>query len=107
MFNDEIWDAPEADLQIWGDASAIGLAFWSPSHNVAYIADLIVDAEQHFNIFYNKVITILAALEWASTLNPPPKCLAIHTDSSTSFGIFNSLHAISLYNPIIFSLVKI
>src|SRR5260370_30375148 len=41
MFNNEIWDTPEADLQIWGDASAIGLAFWSPSHNIAYIADPI------------------------------------------------------------------
>ena len=45
MFNSEIWDAPEADLQIWGDASAIGLAFWSPSHNVAFIADPIIDVE--------------------------------------------------------------
>src|SRR5258708_4215274 len=107
MFNNEIWDAPEADLQIWGDASAIGLAFWSPSHNIAYIADPIVNAEHHFNIFYNEVLTILAALEWASSLNPPPKHLAIHTDSSTSFSIFNSLRAISLYNPIIFSSVKI
>src|SRR5260221_14688269 len=39
MFDSEIWDALEADLQIWGDGSAIGLAFWSPLHNVAYIAD--------------------------------------------------------------------
>src|SRR5258708_16310492 len=107
MINDDIWDAPEANLQIWGDASAIGLAFWSRSHNVAYIVDPIVDAEWHFNIFYNEAITILGALEWALTLNPPPKHLAIHTDSSTSFGIFNSLCTISLYNPIIFSSVKI
>ena len=107
MFNNEIWDMPKADLQIWGDASAIGLAFWSPSHNVAYITDPIVDAERHFNVFYNEAITILAALEWASSLKPPPKRLAIHTDSSTSFSIFNSLCAISLYNPIILSSVKI
>ncbi len=107
MFNDEIWDAPQADFQIWGDASTIGLAFWSPSHNVTYIADPIVDAECHFNIFYNEALTILAALWWALTLNPVPKHLAIHMDSSTSFSIFNSLHAISLYNPIIFSSVKI
>ncbi len=107
MFNSEVWDAPEADLQIWGDASAIGLAFWSPSHNVAFIADPIIDAEWHFNVFYNEVLTILAALQWASTLNPLPKHLAIHMDSSTSFSIFNSLCAISLYNPIIFLSVKI
>ncbi len=107
MFNSEIWDTLEADLQIWGDTSAIGLAFWSPSHNVAYIANPIVDVEHHFNVFYNEVLTILATLQWASTLSPLPKCLAIHTDSSTSFSIFNSLCAISLYNLIIFSSVKI
>ncbi len=107
MFNNEVWDAPEANLQIWGDVSAIGLAFWSPLHNVAYVADPIVDAECHFNVFYNEAITILAALEWASSLKPPPKHLAIHMDSSTSFSIFNSLRTISLYNPIIFSSVKI
>ena len=100
MFKNEIWDVPEADLEIWGDASAISHAFWSPSHNVGYITDPIVNAEHHFNVFYNEALTILAALQWASTLNPPPKCLAIHTDSSTSFSIFNSLHAISLYNPL-------
>ncbi len=27
MFKNEIWDVPEADLEIWGDASAISLAF--------------------------------------------------------------------------------
>src|SRR5258708_9589888 len=41
MFNNKIWHLPKADLQIWGDASAISLTFWSPSHNVAYIADPI------------------------------------------------------------------
>src|SRR5260221_14173993 len=107
MFNNEVWDAPEANLQIWGDVSAIGLAFWSPSHNVAHGAGPIVDAECHFNVFYNEAITILAALEWASSLKPPPKHLAIHMDSSTSFSIFNSLRTIALYNPIIFSPVKI
>src|SRR5258708_17879228 len=104
MFDNEIWDVSEADLQIWGDASAVGLAFWAPLHNVAYIANPIVDAECNFNVFYNEALAILAVLQW---LNPPPKCLAIHTNSSSSFRIFNSLHAISMYNPIIFSSVKI
>ena len=50
---------------------------------------------------------MLTALEWAMTLTPPPTHLAIHTDSSTSFGIFNSLRALALYNPIILAAVKI
>ena len=107
MFNNEIWDASQADLQIWGDASAVGLTFWVPSHHIAYIADPIVNSEHNFNIFYNEVLTVLAALQWASSLNPPPRHLAIHTNSSCSFSIFNSLCAASTYNPIIFSSVKI
>ena len=46
MFDNEIWDASEADLQIWGDVLAVGLAFWVPLHNVTYIADPIVDTER-------------------------------------------------------------
>ncbi len=107
MFDNKIWDASEADLQIWGDASAIGLAFWALLHNVAYIADPIMDAEHNFNVFYNEALTILAALQWASSLKPLPKHLAIHTDSSSSFSIFNSLCTTSMYNPIILSSVKL
>ncbi len=60
-------------------------------HGVTYIADPVIDAEKQFNVFFNKALTVLAALKWAATLESPPKHLAIHTDSMTSFGIFNSL----------------
>ena len=32
MFDAEEWSAGKADFEVWGDASAIGLAFWSPKH---------------------------------------------------------------------------
>src|SRR5258708_1276875 len=76
-------------------------------HGVACIANPVIDAEKQFNVFFNEALTILAALEWAVTLESPPKCLAIHTDSMTSFGIFNSLRVISTYNPIILQSVKV
>ena len=53
------------------------------------------------------MLTVLATLQWAASLSPPPRCLAIHTDSSTSFSIFNSLCALNLYNLIILEAVKI
>ena len=107
MFDVEEWSAADADFEIWGDASASGLAFWSAKHRVTYIADPIVDIEGQFNIFFNEALTVLAALQWAASLSPPLRHLAIHTDSSTSFGIFNSLRALDLYNPIILESVKI
>ncbi len=107
MFDAEEWSACKADFEIWGDASASGLVFWSPKHQVAHIADPIVNIEGQFNIFFNEALTVLTALQWATSLSPPPKCLAIHTDSSTSFGIFSSLHTLNLYSPIIFESIKI
>src|SRR5258708_6900186 len=107
FFDAEEWEAQDANFEIWGDASATSLAFWSPMHGVAYIADPVVNAEKQFNVFFNEALTILAVLKWAATLELPPKCLAIHTDSMTSFGIFNSLWAISTYNPIILQSIKV
>ncbi len=52
-------------------------------------------------------LRIFAALEWAASRTPPPKCLAIHTNSTTSFSIFNSLRTLDMYNPIIMASVKI
>ena len=109
MFDAEKWQADQADFDIWGDASGISLMFWSPKHQIAHIADLIINKEGLFNIFifFNEAVTVLTALQWASSLQPPPKHLAIHADSTTSFGIFNSLCALDHYNPIILESVKI
>ena len=71
------------------------------------IADPIFNTKKQFNVFFNEALTILAALKWAAMLNPPPQHLAIHTDSMTSFSIFNSLWAISTYNLIILQSVKV
>src|SRR5260370_2286880 len=62
MLEAETWDAHDANLQILGDASALGLAFWSPSHLAGYIADPIVDVEQNFNIFTMKLLPFLLCL---------------------------------------------
>jgi hypothetical protein len=107
VLNTEEWGANEVDFQIWGDASPVGLAFFSPTHKMAYVADPVVDQERTFNIFFNEAVTVLAALEWAASLNAPPKHLAIHTNSTTSFAIFNTLRALEVYNPIIMAAVKI
>src|SRR5260370_5037841 len=72
----------QADLKIWGDASALGLTFWAPSLKVAHIAHPVVDSDQIFNIFFNEALAILAALEWALTLHLTPQHVTIHMDST-------------------------
>ena len=69
----ETWGADEADIQIWGDACKISLAFWAPSLKVAFIGNLVIKKDVPFNIFYNEALTVLAALEWSSSLDPIPR----------------------------------
>src|SRR5260370_25540798 len=104
---EEMWGADEADIQIWGDACKIGLTFWAPSLKVAFIGDSVIEKDIPFNIFYNEALTVLAALEWSSSLDPIPRRVVIHTDSTNSLNIFNSLCASRLYNPILMSTITI
>src|SRR5260370_11786787 len=104
---EEMWGADEADIQIWGDASKIGLAFWAPSLKVAFIGDTVIKKDVPFNIFYNEALTVLAGLEWSSSLDPIPRQVAIHTDSTNSLNIFNSICTSEIYNPILMSTITI
>ena len=103
LFDAKDWDAAEVDIQIWCDASKDGLAFWAPQSSSAFIGDPILDDDISFNIFLNEALAILDALKWSTTLLPTPSCLAIHTDSSNSFDIFNSLRVLGPYNSILLS----
>ena len=87
----------------FGDASKDGLAFWAPQSSSAFIGDPILDDDISFNIFLNEALAILATLEWSMTLLPTPSRVAIHTDSSNLFDIFNSLRASGPYNSILLS----
>ena len=104
---EEAWDADEADIQIWGDTCKIGLVFWIPSLKVAFIGDSVIEKDVPFNIFYNEALTVLTALEWSSSLVPIPRQVAIHTDSTNSLNIFNSLCASDIYNSILMSTITI
>ncbi len=101
LFEAEEWSADEANLEIWSDASKDGLGFWAPKHLGAFFSDPILHDHLSFNIFLNEAITILTAIHWSSTLHPVPSCLVIHTDSSNSFNMFNSLHASDPYNSVL------
>src|SRR5260370_24997337 len=59
---EETWGADEADIQIWGDASKIGLAFCAPSLKVAFIGNAVIEKDVPFNIFDNDSLTIITAL---------------------------------------------
>src|SRR5260221_3645710 len=107
LFEAEEWSANEADLEVWSDASKDGLGFWAPKNLSMFFGDPVLHDELSFNIFFNEAIAILAAIHWSASLHPPPRRLAIHTDSSNSFNIFNSLRASDPYNSMLMSAASI
>ena len=107
FFDAEEWDAVEADVQIWCDASKDGLAFWIPHISCGFVGNPIIENDHSFNILLNEAMAILGALHWAATSHPVPARLAIHTDSTNSFNIFNSLRALGAYNAILMSAASV
>ncbi len=101
------WSANQADLEAWCDGSKDGLGFWAPKLSCAFFSDLVLPDNLSFNVFLNKAIAILTAIHWASTLHPIPSHLTIHTNSSNSFNIFNSLWASNPYNFMLMSATSI
>ena len=93
----------EADLEVWSNTSKDRLGFWALKYSSAFFGDPVIHDRLPFNIFLNEAIAILAAIHWSTLLHPTPHRLAIHTNSSNSFNIFNSLCASDPYNSILMS----
>ena len=89
------------------DASKDRLAFWVPQLSSGFVGDTVVNDNTSFNIFLNEATAILAALHWSASFHPAPSRLAVHTDSSNSFDIFNSLRASGPFNTILMSAASI
>src|SRR5258708_30115529 len=107
LFEAEEWIAKEADLEVWSDASKDSLGFWVLKHSSGFFGEPVIHDSNSFNVFLNEAIAILAAIHWSASLSPPPRCLALHTDSSNSFNIFNSLRTSDPYNSMLMSATSI
>ncbi|KAJ3831738.1 hypothetical protein F5878DRAFT_495871, partial [Lentinula raphanica] len=89
------------------------MAFWSPDKNQGFTAKVDQDSSTAHLIFYWEALTVLAAVEWISSLpdvkgsRERPFRLTVRSDSSNTVDMFNSLSALPLYNPILLSAVDI
>jgi len=81
----ETWGAADADLSVWCDASDIGLGFYCPADNIAYVYERDDDPSvaQTLITFFES-LCVLSAIQWASAKRSAPKRLAVHTDSLNS-----------------------
>src|SRR5258708_20871920 len=83
-----------------------GLGFWAQKYSAAFFGDPVFHDGSPFNIFLNEVTAILAAIHWLGSLHHPLHWLAIHTNSSNSFSIFNSLYASDPYKSVLMSVAS-
>ena len=102
MLGAEAWGAADADLNIWCDASDIGLGFYCPADSIAYVYEHDDDPSvtQTLITFFES-LCILSAIQWATTWHPVPNRLAIHTNSLNSVQYYNTFRAQDKYGVLI------
>jgi hypothetical protein len=96
------WSRLEAHDTFLCDACPAGMGYWSPKTCEGFTCAISSDSRN--GIFFFEALTVLSALSHVcESVSPKPHRLAILTDSSNTFDMFNTLHALPAYNPILIS----
>ena len=84
------------------------MVFWYPQEPIAsgFYSAVPLNIPEQF-IFYYEALCILSAFHHAANTSQMPICIAIYTDNSNTFDIFNSLQALPAYNHILKSMVDV
>jgi len=110
------WEAIEArsaglrQLEVFTDASSIGLAYYFPSLHLAYHAPLPTNPPSD-TIFWFEALAICSAIHhaanvWARDFSPKLDRLLVSTDNMNTAHMFDSLHAKPQYNPLLISSIN-
>ncbi|EJD45972.1 hypothetical protein AURDEDRAFT_63761 [Auricularia subglabra TFB-10046 SS5] len=91
-------------MTIYTDASGVALAFYCPPLEIGFQSDLperppLEGPESE--IFYDEALAVCSAIDWAASLTPRPKRLAVFSDSDNTVSMYNTLRAKPAYNGII------
>ena len=91
------WNARDADLVLFTNASSITSGIWAPSLNIGFSFPL-PSVHNSGSIFFFETYVICCAIHYASTLQPPIHRLAIYSDNLNTVEIFNMMKAYNKYN---------
>nr|GAT60586.1 predicted protein [Mycena chlorophos] len=100
------WDAVDADITAFGDASLAGIGFYLPDSGIAFQSPPPAYAPTG-NIFFLEALCVLWVLvELDRLVHAAPhgasyRRILVWTDSQNTFDIFNSLRAKPQYNEIL------
>ena len=94
------WPRSEAHATFLCDACPTGMGYWSPETCEGFTCAVSPNSQN--GIFFFEALTVLSALSHVcESFFPKPHRLAIFTDSSNTFDMFNTLHALPAYNQIL------
>ena len=117
MLDSVDWDPSTADLTLYSDACPSSIAFWNPSCNQGFFCltnSFPTDtfpSHAHADIFFLEALAVISALDHACryaaiTSTRRPRIL-IYTDSLNTVDIFDSLHALPVYNSLLMTAVDL
>jgi len=100
------WDAEDADETVYCDACKTGLGFWFLVHQQGFYSPVPTYMAQDI-IFYFKALAVAGAVDYLSTSAVNSSKIVIHTDSSNTVNIFNTLQCLPEFNPLLWHCVDI
>ncbi|KAF8223352.1 hypothetical protein L208DRAFT_1317175 [Tricholoma matsutake] len=82
------------------------MGYWSPKACQGFLC--LIPPSTHNGIFFFEVLSVLSAFHHVCKhASPKPSHLAILTDNSNMFDMFNSLYALPAYNPILITAINL
>jgi hypothetical protein len=94
------WNARDADLVLFTDASSLAMGIWVPNIDTGFSFPL-PSYPRTDSIFFFEAYAVCCALHYASTFHPPAYRVAIYSDNANTVEIFNTLKAHDEYNVLL------
>jgi hypothetical protein len=100
------WSRADAHDTYLSDACPMGMGYWSSKTCEGF--QCTVPSTTRNSIFFFEALSVLSALHHVCEhTSSKPRRLAILTDSSNTFDMFNTLHALPPYNPILLTAIDL